>query len=41
MTSAYTDVSEVAKRNNLNLREAAYVIAVDRVAQASRDRGWV
>ena len=41
MTYAYTDASDLAKENDLNLRDAAYVIAVDRVAQACRDRGWV
>ena len=29
-------------RDDMNrLRDAAYVIAIERVAQASRDRGWV
>ena len=41
MTSAYIDVSEFARRNKLILRDAAYMIAVDRVAQACRARGWV
>ncbi len=41
MTSAFIAVSEVAKQQNLTTRDAAYVIAVDRVAQACRDRGWV
>ncbi len=41
MTSAFVAVSEVAKQQNLFTRDAAYVIAVDRVAQACRDRGWV
>jgi glutamate dehydrogenase (NAD(P)+) len=41
MTSAYIDVSEFARRNRLFMREAAYMIAVDRVAQACRARGWV
>jgi glutamate dehydrogenase len=41
MTSAFAAVSEVAKRQNLFTRDAAYVIGVDRVAQACRDRGWV
>jgi glutamate dehydrogenase (NAD(P)+) len=41
MTSAFTAVSDLARRRKLSLREAAYVIAVDRVAQACRDRGWV
>lgn len=41
MTSAYIDVSDFAKRNKLFMRDAAYMIAVDRVAQACRVRGWV
>jgi glutamate dehydrogenase (NAD(P)+) len=41
MTSAFADVSELARQEKLFMREAAYVIAVGRVAQACRDRGWV
>jgi glutamate dehydrogenase len=41
MTSAYLAVSELARRRGLYMRDAAYVIAINRVAQASRDRGWV
>ncbi|HEY6553758.1 MAG TPA: Glu/Leu/Phe/Val dehydrogenase [Vicinamibacteria bacterium] len=41
MTSAFTAVSELARKRSLPMREAAYVIAVSRVAQACRDRGWV
>ena len=41
MTSAFIAVSELATREKLYMRDAAYVIAVDRVAQACRDRGWV
>jgi len=41
MTDAYLAVSDVAKKNGLNMRDAAYMIAVDRVAQACRDRGWI
>ncbi|MGE0479050.1 MAG: Glu/Leu/Phe/Val dehydrogenase [Phycisphaerae bacterium] len=41
MTSAYADVSETARRRKLPMRDAAYVIAVSRVAEACRDRGWV
>ena len=41
MTSAFADVSDLAKQETLFTREAAYVIAVGRVAQACRDRGWV
>ena len=41
MTSAYFAVSELAQRQSLYMRDAAYAIAVGRVAQACRDRGWV
>ncbi len=41
MTSAFISVSDFAKTNNLNMRDAAYVISVNRVSQACKDRGWV
>ncbi len=41
MTSAFTDPSNLAKSKKLYMRDAAYMIAVSRVAQACRDRGWV
>jgi glutamate dehydrogenase len=41
MTSAFIAVSELAKQRELYMRDAAYVIAISRVAQACRDRGWV
>ena len=41
MTNAYLDVSEFAKKNKLFMRDAAYMISVDRVAKACKARGWV
>ena len=41
MTSAFKAVSDLAKKKNLYMRDAAYVIAIQRVAQACKDRGWV
>ncbi len=41
MTSAFHAVRELALKKKLYMRDAAYVIAVNRVAQASKDRGWV
>ena len=41
MTSAFISISEFAKSKKLYMRDAAYVISVDRVAQACSDRGWV
>jgi len=40
LTDAYFDVSQVARNNELSLRDAAYQIAVNRVAQACQERGW-
>jgi glutamate dehydrogenase (NAD(P)+) len=41
MTAAYLAISELARKQNIYMRDAAYVVAVNRVAQACRDRGWV
>jgi glutamate dehydrogenase len=41
MTNGYYAVSELARSRKLYMRDAAYVIAVNRVAQACKDRGWV
>lgn len=41
MTGSFIAVSELARKRKLFMRDAAYVIAIDRVAQACRDRGWV
>lgn len=41
MTSAYMDVSEFARNNSYTLRDAANVIAVDRVVRACQKRSWV
>lgn len=41
MTSAFESVYNFAKERNIFMRDAAYVIAVSRVAHACRDRGWV
>ncbi|MDA3862640.1 MAG: Glu/Leu/Phe/Val dehydrogenase [Deltaproteobacteria bacterium] len=41
MTSAFHAVSELAKKKNLYMRDAAYIIAIDRVARACEDRGWI
>jgi len=41
MTMAFEAINVLAKTRKLTLRDAAYVIAVGRVAQACRDRGWV
>jgi len=41
MTAAYLAVSDLARKRNLFMRDAAYVISISRVAQACKDRGWV
>jgi glutamate dehydrogenase (NAD(P)+) len=41
MTAAFVAVSDLARKRELSMRDAAYVIAVDRVARACRDRGWI
>ncbi|HSW29804.1 MAG TPA: Glu/Leu/Phe/Val dehydrogenase [Longimicrobiales bacterium] len=41
MTEAFIAVSNLAKTKKLSMRDAAYVISVDRVVQACRDRGWI
>jgi glutamate dehydrogenase len=41
MTAAFNAVSELARKQKLYMRDAAYVIAVNRVAKACKDRGWV
>ena len=41
MTSAFWSVTNLAGKRKLYMRDAAYVIAIERVAQACHDRGWV
>ncbi len=41
MTSAFHAVSALARKQKIYMRDAAYVIAIGRVAQACRDRGWI
>ncbi|MGH7743115.1 MAG: Glu/Leu/Phe/Val dehydrogenase, partial [Candidatus Eiseniibacteriota bacterium] len=39
MVKAYRDVAQTAKRGKMSLRDGAYVVAVGRVAEATRVRG--
>ena len=41
MTAAFKAVWELAQQRNLYMRDAAYVISINRVAQAVKMRGWV
>jgi glutamate dehydrogenase (NAD(P)+) len=41
MTSAFNDVIDLAEKEKLYTRDAAYVIAIQRVAHSVAGRGWV
>jgi glutamate dehydrogenase (NAD(P)+) len=41
MTAAFHAVKDLADKRKLFMRDAAYLVAVSRVAQACKDRGWV
>ncbi len=41
MTKAFHDVHEMYERHKVNMREAAYLVSVSRVAEACKLRGWV
>ena len=41
LTAAYRAVYDLAQRKDIYMRDAAYVIAINRVVQAVKMRGWV
>lgn len=41
MTSAFSAVYEMAQNEKIDMRQAAYLVAVKRVAEAAKLRGWV
>ncbi len=41
MTTAYHKVSKLAREKKIYMRDAAYMISVDRVVRASVARGWI
>jgi glutamate dehydrogenase len=41
LSSIYIDLSNFANGRKLPLRDAGYLIAVDRVARSCQERGWV
>ncbi|MEQ8189001.1 MAG: Glu/Leu/Phe/Val dehydrogenase [Candidatus Eremiobacterota bacterium] len=41
MTDAYLKVSALARKKKIYMRDAAYMIAIQRVAEACKMRGWV
>ncbi|MEG0571416.1 MAG: Glu/Leu/Phe/Val dehydrogenase [Oscillospiraceae bacterium] len=41
MTTAFEAVYAIAKEKNMYMRDAAYVVAINRVAEAVKLRGWI
>jgi glutamate dehydrogenase (NAD(P)+) len=41
MTKAFHDVHQMYAKEKVNMRQAAYLVAVARVAEACKLRGWV
>jgi len=41
MTKAFRAVYDLSVEKNVYMRDAAYIIAINRVAEAVRLRGWV
>ncbi|VBB44183.1 Glutamate dehydrogenase [uncultured Desulfatiglans sp.] len=41
MTRAYHEVAEMSQKHGINMRKAAYAVAVARVVEAMKVRGWV
>jgi len=41
ITAAFIAVSDLAKTKRVSMRDAAYLIAIHRVASACKDRGWI
>lgn len=41
MVSCYRNALEISRQANINMRQAAYVVAVARVIEAMKARGWV
>ncbi|MDO5829335.1 MAG: glutamate dehydrogenase, partial [Methanocorpusculum sp.] len=41
MTAAYKNVYDAAEKYKINMRQAAYVVAVSRVVEGMKARQWV
>jgi len=41
MTAAFYAVFDLSRKREVSMRDAAYMLAIDRVAMACRDRGWI
>jgi glutamate dehydrogenase (NAD(P)+) len=41
MTQAFHGVLDMSLKHKVNMRDAAYMVAIDRVVKAMQMRGWV
>ncbi len=41
MTSAFSSVLQMSLNKNVNTRDAAYMVAIDKVVKAMKLRGWI
>jgi glutamate dehydrogenase (NAD(P)+) len=41
MAKAFASVYSMAKEKNVYMRDAAYMVSIDRVDKAIRQRGWL
>jgi glutamate dehydrogenase/leucine dehydrogenase len=41
MKASFSEVQQRAEAEQVSLRDGAYLIAIERVAHACRERGWV
>ena len=41
MTEAFNSVVEMSKNEKVSMRDAAYMVAINRVVKAMQMRGWV
>ncbi len=41
MVNAFSAVYELAKERGIYMRDAAYMISIDRVSKAIKQRGWI
>ncbi len=41
LTRAFADVLKVAEAEKIYMRDAAYIVAIDRVVKAMKERGWL
>ena len=41
MTNAFQSVYEIFEKENVYMRDAAYMVAINRVVKAMQLRGWI